>query len=50
MKHHIARKAIKHVSDSGEDCVTPPKENGMKLELFVFDVFEVGGPTGRNNI
>ncbi|KAF5323383.1 hypothetical protein D9611_005594 [Ephemerocybe angulata] len=35
---HIARKKIPHVSDNGE-FVKPSKPNGMKLELFVFDVF-----------
>jgi len=39
MTFHIARKKIAHVDlDSGE-LVKPTQPNGMKLELFVFDVF-----------
>ncbi|KAJ2875905.1 UDP-N-acetylglucosamine pyrophosphorylase [Coemansia asiatica] len=38
LEHHIARKKIVHVSDSGE-VVRPAKPNGIKLERFVFDVF-----------
>jgi UDP-N-acetylglucosamine/UDP-N-acetylgalactosamine diphosphorylase len=36
---HIARKKIPHVSLSDGATVKPTKPNGMKLELFVFDVF-----------
>ncbi len=40
MTHHVARKAIPYCDEHG-NTVKPSQENGMKLELFVFDVFEV---------
>lgn len=36
---HIARKKIPHVSLPDGELVKPTKPNGMKLEMFVFDVF-----------
>lgn len=37
LEYHIARKKIKHVNDAGE-LVAPTANNGIKLELFIFDV------------
>ena len=37
-RFHIAKKKIPHVGDDGK-TVHPDKENGIKLEMFVFDVF-----------
>lgn len=39
MAFHIARKKIPHVDITTGERVKPTKPNGMKLELFVFDVF-----------
>lgn len=39
MTFHIARKKIAHVDPSSGEPVKPSEPNGMKLELFVFDVF-----------
>jgi UDP-N-acetylglucosamine/UDP-N-acetylgalactosamine diphosphorylase len=36
---HIARKKIPHVSLPDGASIKPSKPNGMKLEMFVFDVF-----------
>ncbi|KAK0198811.1 UDP-N-acetylglucosamine diphosphorylase [Armillaria mellea] len=36
---HIARKKIPHVNMETGEIAKPSKVNGMKLEMFVFDVF-----------
>ncbi|CAB4422959.1 unnamed protein product [Rhizophagus irregularis] len=39
LEYHIAKKKIKHCDKTSGELVSPSKPNGMKLELFVFDVF-----------
>jgi UDP-N-acetylglucosamine/UDP-N-acetylgalactosamine diphosphorylase len=38
LEYHIAKKKIKHTDITTGEFVSPSKPNGMKLELFVFDV------------
>jgi len=39
LDYHIAKKKIKHVTIPEGEFVAPTSSNGMKMELFVFDVF-----------
>ncbi|KAJ3002364.1 UDP-N-acetylglucosamine pyrophosphorylase [Thoreauomyces humboldtii] len=39
LEYHIAEKKIKHVDLATGEKVSPDKNNGIKLELFIFDVF-----------
>ncbi|KAF9127887.1 UDP-N-acetylglucosamine pyrophosphorylase, partial [Linnemannia schmuckeri] len=39
LEYHIARKKIKTVDMQTGDVIAPKQINGMKLEMFVFDVF-----------
>ena len=43
MVHHVAHKKIPHVSDDGSETIKPTSNTGIKLELFIFDVFPSAG-------
>lgn len=39
LKLHVAKKKISFVNDNGDEC-KPAQPNGIKMEKFIFDVFE----------
>ncbi|OBT89444.1 hypothetical protein VE02_02028 [Pseudogymnoascus sp. 03VT05] len=39
LPHHVARKKIPFVDPSSGETTKPEKPNGIKLEMFIFDVF-----------
>lgn len=39
-KYHLAEKKIKHYDATSKKSVKPEQNNGVKFELFYFDVFE----------
>ena len=39
LKHHVAKKKIPFCNDDGI-TVTPTQTNGIKMEKFIFDIFQ----------
>ncbi|KAJ3017357.1 UNVERIFIED_CONTAM: UDP-N-acetylglucosamine pyrophosphorylase [Siphonaria sp. JEL0065] len=39
LEFHVAKKKIKHIDLTTNQLVVPTSNNGIKLELFIFDVF-----------
>ena len=39
LKHHVAKKKVPFVDETGQQ-IEPTKPNAIKLEKFIFDVFQ----------